>query len=954
MKQQAALSVCEATGYSNISMCLHFNGKPVRDEGGIFDYSGEFVNTDSFTLQAALSGAGDNNEGEAHKVGRPKKVETEAERRARLDKRNAKQREKRQQMTETARDEELAKKRTASAKARGSDESDTHRLARLERQKVLNNKVQGPDESNTHRLARLQNKRIKKANAKADKAVQQLPNTQLMDDDTFQAYTRVDALKSPPEFWHSYKTDARKNLLLYLWNSGHAYLPNYNRIEHGDPQMLDATWDDATQADGLLKDLRDAIRNEIISPELKLQRLAAYNELVSLEAELPSCSCCGIRTYPDNSGTERPLTRPGPKSETARSKQSFVVLPISDPRFDRLKVTEEQLTEHRATRRYRTVFRHNRTDYHLYPDLVLPAAPGSAAEPDSEPHLVVCSACFSRLPRPKPASATAPGSKRSRAGSDSDDGDSDSSNSDQDERATESKDSDEPPPLPHNSVAAGYEYGRLRHLPPLTLIETAILAKVIPYGAIVKLKEWRGVSQRALTGQTICFPSDGPEAAASFAANRFKTQFPFHSNATLAEHVRVSFVGPANQAKDYINILMQPDGPLYFKAADVIQWLRVLRVTHPNYTDIVIPSEAELEATLAPLRQLIVDQAQVVDDETARFMESAKIGTDIAGVRSVCVDEDTANANGAPCDAAAGQPSSSQAATGEAEVHLNGAGVPDRLPLVMSDVVIIDGTNRDEDPDQRLLDALNATMRKQPTDDSEAPAAEPDSLFCRRGDDPVNDFENRSELLTCAFPHVFPFGVGVPRSSLSPKFTRYLMLHHSNVFANEPRLYFLLFNQLQRSTNCHSTSLRVKAQRKHIDAVTRITRAPTFMPRLEAANANPDSFDSKRLLASLHPHIITLGSKTPFSPSARKASFNHLLAGLNRSLSLTLCPYLHHCILRLHASLCACVCVCRFGTGQLFVTMAFNEVCSTVYHVILLQDRHTPLNADARSALSTD
>jgi hypothetical protein len=87
-------------------------------------------------------------------------------------------------------------------------------------------------------------------NAKADKAAQQLPNTQLMDDDTFQAYTRVDALKSPPEFWHSYKTDARKNLLLYLWNSGHAYLPNYTRIEHGDPQMLEATWDDATQAGG--------------------------------------------------------------------------------------------------------------------------------------------------------------------------------------------------------------------------------------------------------------------------------------------------------------------------------------------------------------------------------------------------------------------------------------------------------------------------------------------------------------------------------------------------------------------------------------------------------------------------------------------------------------------------------------------------------------------------------
>ncbi len=62
------------------------------------------------------------------------------------------------------------------------------------------------------------------------------------------------------------------------------------------------------------------------------------------------------------------------------------------------------------------------------------------------------------------------------------------------------------------------------------------------------------------------------------------------------------------------------------------------------------------------------------------------------------------------------------------------------------------------------------------------------------------------------------------------------MLHHSNVFANELRLYFLLFDQLHRHTNCSSTSLCVKAQKKHIDAVTRITKAPDFMVCLEAAN----------------------------------------------------------------------------------------------------------------------
>ena len=175
-----------------------------------------------------------------------------------------------------------------------------------------------------------------------------------------------------------------------------------------------------------------------------------------------------------------------------------MTLPISDPRFERLKVTEKQRRDHSSTRRYRTVFefKHNDgtlTHYHLYPKLVLPAAPGSASGPDSdsatlEPHVVVCAACLSRLPRPKAtlaSAARAAGSKRPRAESDME-CDSSASGSD--------SDSEPDQPLPFNSVTAGHEYRQMQDLPPLSLVECAILAKVIPYGTIVKLKEWHGVS----------------------------------------------------------------------------------------------------------------------------------------------------------------------------------------------------------------------------------------------------------------------------------------------------------------------------------------------------------------------------------------------------------------------------------------------------------------------------
>ena len=106
-------------------------------------------------------------------------------------------------------------------------------------------------------------------------------------------------------------------------------------------------------------------------------------------------------------------------------------------------------------------------------------------------------------------------------------------------------------------------------------------------------------------------------------------------------------------------------------------------------------------------------------------MEIAKIGADVAGVCRVFADEENAYGDcGGPSpqlsdNAGAGQPHH-HGGDGFQPLRCTStkqaAGVPDRLPLVMSDVVIVDGRNREDDPEWLLLDALNATMRK-PTSD---------------------------------------------------------------------------------------------------------------------------------------------------------------------------------------------------------------------------------------------
>ena len=450
--------------------------------------------------------------------------ETEEEKRIRLDKRKINDKKRREKEDNTARQARQAADKASHAKARAGEGEEATK-ARQAADKASHAKAREGEGEVAH-ARRLEQQRPRNAAAASKKRANQPKDV----DEWFHTYTRTEALKSDATFWANYKTDPLKNLMLFLWNSGHAYLPNYNRIRHGDPSMSAAAWDDATAVDPLLLDLRSALEGEVIDDALKLKRLAEYNKRVNLEAELPSCACCGLRTYPVNGGVEHPLTEPLPakQSEANRAKQSFVVLPISDPRFERLKVTEEQRAAHRDPRRYRTVFRHGGADYHLYPQLLLPAAPGSEPGPGQEPHVVVCSACFSRLPKPKSRQAPAPavGSKRSLADLDA------ASESDLDEHdegppsGDEARTAQKPRPLPYNCVAAGYEYGQMHHLPKLSLIESAIIAKVIPHGTIVKLKESLGISQRAITGQTICFPTDGPEAAARLAENRSKTKFP--------------------------------------------------------------------------------------------------------------------------------------------------------------------------------------------------------------------------------------------------------------------------------------------------------------------------------------------------------------------------------------------------------------------------------------------
>ena len=236
LKRQATLSALEATGLSNISMFLTFNGQPVCDESSIFDCSGVLSCNDTFILHAAVPGGvgpGDTMDKSARANKRAKYAalkakaranETAAERQERLTKQRAAQAKARAEETAAERQERLTKKRAAQTEAL-ANETAAERQERLTKQRTVQAKALA-DETAAERQERLSEKRAIQTKAlaneteaerqerlrkqkpfnderKAREVEKQLPNTKLMDDDAFHAYTRVDALKSTPEFWQS-------------------------------------------------------------------------------------------------------------------------------------------------------------------------------------------------------------------------------------------------------------------------------------------------------------------------------------------------------------------------------------------------------------------------------------------------------------------------------------------------------------------------------------------------------------------------------------------------------------------------------------------------------------------------------------------------------------------------------------------------------------------------------
>ena len=145
--------------------------------------------------------------------------------------------------------------------------------------------------------------------------------------------------------------------------------------------------------------------------------------------------------------------------------------------------------------------------------------------------------------------------------------------------------------------------------------------------------------------------------------------------------------------------------------------------------------------------------------------------------------------------------------------------------------------------------------------------------------DLLNEYTENHNLLSAAFPHIFPFGLtkDVMGISTVPKSLRETwMLFYDHRSAEELHLIFLLFDQQKRHANNAAVAFKIKAggdrEQKFVDAVNH----EQFLKRLETAIIDPKSESFKHIKSDICPLIKIVGRTLPWSVFERSDTLGKL------------------------------------------------------------------------------
>ena len=147
------------------------------------------------------------------------------------------------------------------------------------------------------------------------------------------------------------------------------------------------------------------------------------------------------------------------------------------------------------------------------------------------------------------------------------------------------------------------------------------------------------------------------------------------------------------------------------------------------------------------------------------------------------------------------------------------------------------------------------------------------------GSSPLNEYTHNDVLLGGAFPVEFLLGTKMLGKGQVPKnMTDLLLRWYDGRFQSNPRVLFLLVNQLRRFSAARSTAATVKGDSKALKTLQALLVEPGFAERAAACAKDPSSPEARKLMKTLLPLLGATAPRVPHGPGERRALLGFIRA----------------------------------------------------------------------------
>ena len=339
-----------------------------------------------------------------------------------------------------------------------------------------------------------------------------------------------------------------------------------------------------------------------------------------------------------------------------------------------------------------------------------------------------------------------------------------------------------------------------------------------------------------------------------------------------------------------------------------------------RYSDVIIIDTDSMTSQLLAFQASLLDEDRVlkVADDTCIALDELAF-SDTTGTRWGEDQAPMATTRSAPEDPVQASLEPQPIMNSVMVVSKHGPPMDDTAAVqAVANACLVDADEDDEDyadhSPATAAEADNDSMSEDEPDLTPKPGSttqeKEDDLTVKRTATPLNEYTENQTILYGGFSSLFFCGTGLlTKGHLTTSNVSHLLNHFTNVFADDDRFIFLLFNQLQRRQAALDVSVKIKNNPKAFREFSKVVQDEGFLDLCRQALARAKGKAEKALLKKVAPFLKFLGKQVntlcvprlpcqtptqhfshphhankqvPFSPQERKQSTSNLYAIVQR------------------------------------------------------------------------